>query len=185
MLKLSATLGAFLFLISGSPAGAAGSFFDLSTKTIQGKDYPLAQHKGQVVVVVNTASQCGYTPQLGALQDLYTKNKKRGLAVLAFPSGDFNQELGQNKEIEAFAKKEFAVTFPLMDKASVRGPQKQPIFQFLTAADAQKNPLTSEVSWNFEKFIVSKKGDVVARFKSNISPNDPEFIKAVEAELKK
>lgn len=157
------------------------SIYDVSVKDISGKVIPMSKYKGRVLVIVNTASQCGYTPQLKGLEKVYRDYKAKGLDVLAFPSNDFKQDPDNNQEILSYAQKNYDVTFPFFEKNSVTGGDKQPLYQVLTTQ--QKATLFKEVQWNFEKFLVNRKGEVVGRFAPRISPDSPEFVKAIESAL--
>lgn len=159
------------------------SFFDLQTKDIHGKDFPMSQFKNKVTLVVNTASACGFTPQLKDLEDLQKKYSQQGFSVIAFPSNDFKQDQGSNSEIEKFAKDKYQVSFPIMEKDHVAGKEKQPIYNFLT--ESKSGFLFKEVQWNFEKFLVNKQGTVVKRWGSMTKPSSDEIVKAIEEELKK
>jgi glutathione peroxidase len=171
-----------LMALNAALASANSGFYALSAESIDGKKEALSQYQGKVVMVVNTASECGFTGQYKDLEALYEKYKSQGLVVLGFPSNDFgSQEPGTNAEIKKFCKNKFKVSFPLFSKNPVTGTQKQPVYQFLTQAATPKG----EVSWNFEKFLINKKGEVVARYKSSVSPSAPELDKAVAALLTK
>ena len=152
---------------------------------IDGKEVDLSTYKGKVVVFVNVASKCGYTPQYEGLQKLYEDYSKEGLVVIGVPANDFlKQEPGSNEEIAQFCKSNYKVTFPMMAKVVVKGEGKTPLYEFLTSKDT--NPgFEGEVSWNFEKFLVGRDGKVVGRFKSKVAPTSEEMIKAVKAELAK
>ncbi len=160
------------------------SFLDFKTQSLDGKPVDLSQFKGKVLLVVNTASKCGYTPQYAGLQKLSTDYSAKGLTVIGFPANNFGgQEPGTNTEIGEFCQKNYGVTFPLMTKVSVKGDDQSPIFSFLTK-DA--NPaMTGDIGWNFEKFLISRDGKLVARFKSGVTPDSEELKNAVEAELAK
>lgn len=158
------------------------SFFDFKTKDVQGKDYPLNQLQNKVVLVVNTASACGFTPQLKDLETLQQKYASKGFSVIAFPSNDFKQDQGSNSEIEKFAKEKYQITFPIMEKNHVAGKDKQEVYQFLT--EAKSGFLFKEVQWNFEKFLINRKGGVVKRWNSMTNPTDESIVKAIESELK-
>ncbi|MBW4580382.1 MAG: glutathione peroxidase [Tildeniella nuda ZEHNDER 1965/U140] len=154
---------------------------DLSVATIDGKDKPLADYAGNVLLIVNVASRCGFTPQYTGLEALYQKYHTQGLEVLAFPCNDYGgQEPGTNEEIAQFCSTKYDVTFPLFDKVNAKGAQQHPLYARLTAVDS-----AGDVSWNFEKFLVNKKGEVVARFKSAVKPDAPELVSAIEQELVK
>ena len=150
---------------------------------IKGKPVELAQFKGKVVVFVNVASQCGYTRQYKGLQELYDKYKDDGLVVVGVPANDFgSQEPGTNEEIEKFCQIKYAVTFPVMAKVSVKGADKTPLYKFLT--EKETNPRhAGEVGWNFEKFVVGRDGEVVARFKSSAEPTGEAMTEAVKKAL--
>ena len=167
-------------LRSGKPM----SFLNFKTASLDGKPVDLSHYKGRVLLVVNTASKCGFTPQYAGLEKVYTDYEAKGLTVIGFPANNFGgQEPGTNSEIGAFCKKNYGVTFPLMAKSSVKGDDQSPIFKFLTG-DA--NPaLSGEIGWNFEKFLISRDGKLVARFKSGVTPDSDELQKAVQAELAK
>ena len=157
----------------------AMSFYDFKVKNIDGKETSLSQFKGKVAVVVNTASQCGFTPQYKDLEALYQKFKAKGLVVLAFPSNDFGaQEPGSNTEVKKFCEMKFKTTFPLFSKNPVKGTEKQEVYKFLT--ESSDKDLQGEVSWNFEKFLVNKDGKVVARFKSAVAPMGSELENKVQ-----
>jgi glutathione peroxidase len=161
-------------------AASAKSFFDLTAIGNDGKPFPLKQFEGKVVLVVNVASKCGYTKQYKGLQALYEKYRGKGLVVVGFPSNDFGQqEPGTDAEIKKFCELNYKVSFPLMKKAEVTGEKKQPVYRWLT----EETKFPGEVSWNFEKFVVNKKGDVVARFKSGIDPESAELTEAIEKAL--
>lgn len=158
------------------------SFYSLKVKDNQGKTVDLGQYRGKVLLIANTASKCGYTPQYEQLQALYEKFKDKGLVVLGFPSNDFGQqEPGSNDEVAKFCKLNFGVTFPLFDKQPVSGQQKQVMFTYLTEHAPKSDQ--GEVKWNFEKFLVDKNGKVVGRFRSGVKPDDTKIVKMVEAQL--
>jgi len=170
---------------------------------IDGSSDTLANHKGKVLLVVNVASKCGLTPQYEGLEKLYEKKKGAGLEVLGFPANDFGaQEPGSHEEIVEFCKVNYGVSFPLFAKADVTGPAKQPLYAALTEAmpEKQGDPAgwrerlrgygmtpteDPEVLWNFEKFLIAKDGKVAARFSPSVTPDDPELVSAIEAELAK
>jgi glutathione peroxidase len=155
---------------------------DIAVKTIDGKEKQLGEYAENVLLIVNLASYCGYTPQYAGLEQLHQKYSGSGLRVLGFPCNDFGaQEPGTNEEIVQFCTKNYGVTFDLFDKVHAKGSQQHPLYAQLTRA---VNP-PGDVSWNFEKFLVNKQGEIVARFKSGVSPNSPELIGAIEQELAK
>ncbi|MGB8686328.1 MAG: glutathione peroxidase [Microcoleus sp.] len=155
---------------------------DITVKTIAGTDKQLGEYAGKVLLIVNVASKCGYTPQYKGLEELNQKYGNAGLRVLGFPCNDFGaQEPGTNSEIVNFCTTKYGVSFELFDKVSAKGSQQHPLYAKLTSSVAPQG----EVSWNFEKFLVSKQGEVVARFRSSVGPDSPELIAAIEAELAK
>lgn len=158
----------------------AATFYDFRVKTIQGKEVPLSDYKGKVVLVVNTASQCGYTPQYKDLQALYETYSGQGLTILGFPSNDFGaQEPGSNEEIKSFCELNYGVKFPLFAKGPVKGKEIQPLFKFLT-----EGAKPGEVKWNFEKFLIDRGGQLISRFGSAVKPLSEELKKAIESKLK-
>jgi glutathione peroxidase len=155
---------------------------DITVKTIAGADKQLGEYAGKVLLIVNVASYCGYTPQYKGLEELSQKYGNAGLCVLGFPCNDFGaQEPGSNSEIVNFCTTKYGVSFELFDKVRAKGSQQHPLYATLTNAVAPRG----EVAWNFEKFLVSKQGEVVARFRSSVGPDSPELIAAIEAELAK
>src|ERR1700676_3228922 len=175
-------LGALLLM--SSAAFAASSVHEFTMDALNGTPTPLAGFKGKVMLVVNVASQCGYTYQYEGLQALYMKYKDQGLVVAGFPANNFGgQEPGTNAEIGAFCKSKFGVTFPMFSKISVAGNDKAPLYQFLT--DKAANPKTGgEIQWNFTKFLVDRDGRVIQRFEPDVEPLSKEIETAVEAALK-
>jgi glutathione peroxidase len=167
-----------------SAAFAASSVHEFTMDALNGTPTPLASFKGKVLLVVNVASQCGYTYQYEGLQALYMKYKDQGLVVAGFPANNFGaQEPGSNAEIGAFCKSKFGVTFPMFSKISVKGSDKAPLYQFLT--DSKANPKTGgEIPWNFTKYLVDRDGKVLARFDAPVEPESKELTSAVEAALK-
>lgn len=163
--------------------GKVPPVLDFTMNSLDGKAVDLAQYKGKVVLIVNTASQCGFTPQYAGLEKLHEKYEAKGLQILGFPANDFGQqEPGSNAEIGAFCKKNYGVTFPMFSKIAVTGNDKAPLYKLLTESktDAQ---FAGEVQWNFEKFLVSRDGKIVARFRSNVTPESSEMTSAIEAQL--
>ena len=152
---------------------------DIAVTTIDGAAKTLADYAGQVLLIVNVASYCGYTSQYSGLESLYQQYRDRGLRILAFPCNDFGaQEPGSNEEIKTFCSTRFNVSFDLFDKVHAKGAEQHPLYASLT----QTEP-AGDVAWNFEKFLVGKDGTVLARFKSAVAPNSPELINAIEAAL--
>jgi glutathione peroxidase len=154
------------------------SLHELTLNTLEGKPQSLAAYKGKVVLAVNVASECGFTPQYAGLQKLYQAQKDRGLVVLGFPCNQFGgQEPGSAAQIETFCQKNYGVTFPLFEKLEVKGAGQAPLYQFLTAKHG-------EPAWNFHKYLVGKDGQVIAAFPSKVAPDSPELLAAIEAALK-
>ena len=147
------------------------SIYDFSFKTIDGKEVKLSQFKGKKILMVNTASKCGFTVQYEELEKLH-KQYGKNVVLIGFPAGNFGgQELASNEEIKAFCKKNFGVSFLLSEKVSVKGGDINPLFQYLTS---QQNPdFTGEIKWNFEKFLINENGKLVHRFRSKVTPLDP------------
>ncbi len=169
-------------LLWTSLAWAGSSLYDLQAPDIDGEDLALDRYRGQVTLVVNTASMCGYTPQYKDLEALYRQYKDQGFTVLAFPSNDFNQEYQDDAAIKDFCEG-YQVTFPLFASTRVRGGAKHPIYQYLT--EAAPGGKQGEVRWNFEKFLVDQEGNPVGRFDSSMRPNHPQIISQLEALLNK
>jgi glutathione peroxidase len=159
------------------------SVLDFHVKDIDGKDVDLAKYKGKVLLIVNTASQCGLTPQYKELEALYEKNKDKGFEILAFPANEFGkQEPGSNEEIKEFCSSKYSVTFPLFSKIVVKGKGIDPLYEYLTSKDT--NPkFAGEIKWNFNKFLVNKKGEVIARFEPKVKPSTKEVTTAIEDAL--
>jgi glutathione peroxidase len=158
---------------------------DFTMKSLTGKPVKLARYEGHVVLIVNTASQCGYTPQYEGLESLYKKFGPQGLAVLGFPANEFGQqEPGSDPEIAEFCRKNYGVTFDMFSKVVVKGPGQCRLYEFLTSSETDPK-FAGPIKWNFEKFLLSRDGKVVARFNSGTEPDAPEVIKAIEAELAK
>ncbi|MCS7045139.1 MAG: glutathione peroxidase [Gemmataceae bacterium] len=152
-------------------------------KSIDGKEVDLAKYRGKVVLIVNVASECGYTPQYKGLQALHAKYAKDGLAILGFPCNDFGkQEPGNEKQIKAFCEKNYGVQFDLFAKVAIVGDDAHPLFKFLTSKTT--NPkYGGPVRWNFEKFLIGRDGSIIARFASDVDPESEEFEKALRQAL--
>lgn len=147
-------------------------------KLIDGTDKNLADYKGKVIVIVNVASKCGYTPQYEQLEKLYSEKKDSGLVILGFPANNFgSQEPGTNKEIAEFCKANYDVQFPIFEKISVKGDDQDPLYRQLAAQPA---PIGGDPKWNFTKFVVDKSGRVVARFEPKVRPDDKDFVAKVD-----
>lgn len=152
-------------------------------KDIDGNPINLARYMGKVILIVNTASLCGNTPQYAALEQLYEKYKDKGFVILGFPSNDFgHQEPGDNKQIKEFCTSKYHVTFPIFSKIDVKGDNQAPLYKFLT--DKQTDPkFGGPIEWNFAKFLIGRNGEIVARFPAGMSPAKPEVVAAIEHQL--
>lgn len=160
---------------------AAADLTAIPFKTITGKDSSLADYKGKVVLIVNTASKCGLTPQYEALETIYDKYRRKDFVILAFPCNDFgNQEPGTEKEIRNFCKDSYDISFPLMEKIHVKGPEQHPLYAALTG---EKGAFPGEVKWNFGKFLIGKDGKPLARFEPQTKPDSAEVTEAIEKAL--
>lgn len=169
---------------AGEPGGlvqneeAKMSIYDFSVETISGEQVNLSEYAGEVLLVVNVASECGYTPQYEGLQELWTRYQEQGFAVLGFPTNDFgDQEPGTNEEIAAFCTGSFGVDFPMFAKITVKGEDKHPLYAHLIQETGE------EVQWNFNKYLVDKEGKVLRWFESKVEPLSDEMIQAIEAIL--
>jgi glutathione peroxidase len=154
-------------------------------KSLDGKDVDLSRYQGKVVLIVNVASECGYTPQYKGLQALHEKYSKQGLVVLGVPSNDFGkQEPGSNEEIAAFCKKNYGVAFDMLGKVVVKGEGQVPLYKYLTAEET--NPkCKGAIKWNFTKFLIGRNGEIITRFESDVEPESQPVTEAIEKELKK
>lgn len=176
-LLLMATLGT-----SGDAAGAPApsGVLDFSVRTAAGGTQALGEYRGRVLLLVNTASRCGFTPQYESLEKLYQRYEERGLTVLGFPANDFlGQEPGTDAEIQSFCRLNYGVTFPVFAKIHVKGKGIDPLYAWLT----KRSPFPGNISWNFNKFLVAPDGRVVARWGSRTDPLDDEVTSAIEALL--
>lgn len=174
-----------LSVASTMMAVQAKSIYDFTMKSIDGQPVSLDSYKGKVVLLVNVASKCGFTPQYAGLESLYKKYEGQGLVIVGIPANNFaSQEPGTNEEIKKFCSNKYNVTFPMMAKVSVLGDDKAPLYVFLT--DKAINPqIGGDIKWNFTKFLFDRKGKPVARFEPAVTPDSPEVIAAVETALKK
>jgi glutathione peroxidase len=170
-------------VMAASLFGASG-VLDFTLNSLDGKPAPLAEYRGKVILLVNVASKCGYTPQYTGLEKIYEKYKDQGFVILGFPANNFGgQEPGTNEEIKTFCSSKYQVTFPMYSKVSVKGADSTPLYQFLT--DKQSNPATAgEIKWNFTKFLVDRNGKVIARFEPAITPESADVTGAIEKALK-
>jgi glutathione peroxidase len=164
---------------------AEKSVYDYTLNSIDGQPTSLSTFKGKVLMVVNVASRCGYTPQYSALESVYEKYKDKGLVIVGVPANNFGaQEPGTNDEIKTFCTRKYNVQFPMMSKVSVKGSDTTPLYQYLT--DTKLNPKTGgEIKWNFTKFLVDRQGNLVARFEPEVTPDSPQVISAIEGALSK
>jgi glutathione peroxidase len=170
-------------LIMAASLFAASSIYTFTLNSIDGQPAPLANYKGKVALVVNVASQCGYTPQYSALETTYEKYKDKGFVILGFPANNFGaQEPGTNEEIKTFCTRKYSVTFPMYSKISVKGADQAPLYAYLTK-DAGPG-IAGEIKWNFTKFLVDRNGNVVQRFEPEVTPDSKEVIAAIEKLLK-
>jgi len=169
---------------TAAPAPDDGVVIDHTVKLLDGSDKSLADYRGKAVLVVNTASECGHTPQYAGLQQLYAKYADQGFEVLAFPSNDFGgQEPGSSDEIRAFVDEQYAVEFDMFDKVVIKGDDKSALYRTLT--EQTPEGIRGEVEWNFTKFLVDPQGRVVRRFASEVQPTDPAVTAAIESVLPK
>ena len=168
-----------LVILMATSTFAASNLYNFTLPSIDGKPMPLADFKGKVILMVNVASQCGYTPQYTALETVYEKYKDKGFVIVGFPANNFGQqEPGTNQEIKTFCSRKYSVTFPLYAKVSVKGADQTPLYQYLTKeADAA---VAGEIKWNFTKFLVDRNGKVVQRFEPAVTPDSPQVVSAIE-----
>src|SRR5271155_1983840 len=180
MIKLLCFL---LFVTAATAMAADKSVYDFMLSTIDGQPAPLSAYKGKVVLLVNVASRCGFTPQYTALESVYEKYRDRGLVIVGIPANNFgSQEPGTIQEIKTFCSSKYNVTFPMMSKISVKGSDEAPLYQFLT--DKTANPKTGgEIQWNFTKFLIGPDGQVLSRFEPKVTPDSPEVTSAIEKAL--
>ena len=159
------------------------SVLKFQMKDIDGKPVELAKYKGDVLLVVNVASQCGLTPQYKGLEAVYEKYKDKGFVVLGFPANEFgHQEPGSNEEIKTFCSSKYNVTFPMFSKIVVKGDGIDPLYKFLTSTETDPK-FAGEIPWNFTKFLVNRKGEVIARFSPKETPESEKVVKAIETAL--
>jgi glutathione peroxidase len=181
------TLGALGFLQATDQTRkeTVPAVLSFTMNSLDGRPVELARYKGKVVLMVNVASKCGYTPQYKQLQALHEKYAGTGLAILGFPANDFGkQEPGSDEDIAAFCEKNYGVKFDMFSKVAVTGDSQCPLYKHLTSSDT--NPeFGGAVKWNFEKFLIGRDGRIVNRFRSKVAPDSEELVKAIEAELGK
>ena len=183
IISFAALVSAFLLISRQStPPALAGEkgVLDFKVRDIDGKDVKLDKYKGNVLLVVNVASKCGYTPQYEGLQSVYSKYKDKGFYVLGFPANNFGgQEPGTEAEIKEFCTSKYHVTFPMFAKISVKGEDQDPLYKFLTSKETDP-AFAGDITWNFNKFLVDRKGKVVARFSSKDTPESDAVTSAIE-----
>ncbi|MCL6217880.1 glutathione peroxidase [Zunongwangia pacifica] len=174
------------FLILALILGTTGiaqndkTIYQFKVENINGETFDLNSLKGKKVMIVNTASKCGFTPQYAELQRIYEQYKDQGFVIIGFPSNDFgNQEPGSNEEISEFCQQNYGVEFPMMAKIKVKGEEKHPLYQFLTE-QSQNGFKDSEVKWNFQKYLIDKNGRLVAVKGSSVLPSDPEIVNWIQ-----
>ena len=171
-------MAALLFL---QAMAHAASIREIALKDIDGKDTSLAAYNGKVLLIVNVASKCGYTPQYKSLEAVYEKYKEKGLVVLGFPCNQFGgQEPGSNEEIKQFCSSKYNVTFPMFDKIEVNGPNRHPLY---TALAGTASPYPGDIKWNFNKFLIGRDGKILKRFDSRVTPDSAETTAAIESAL--
>jgi len=163
-------------------AAKTTSIYDFTMDDIDGKPVNLSQYRGKVLLVVNTASMCGNTPQYSELEKMYETYQEKGFEILAFPANNFGQqEPGTNQEIKNFCFTKYSLTFPLFSKISVKGDDKHPLYHYLT----EQSPFPGEVEWNFQKYLIDRSGNVVARYHHRTKPLSEEIVRGVETALSK
>jgi glutathione peroxidase len=160
---------------------SAGSLQEIPLKDIDGKETSLKPYQGKVVLIVNVASRCGYTPQYKGLEAVYEKYKDKGFAVLGFPCNQFGaQEPGTSQEIKEFCSSKYNVTFPLFSKIDVNGPNRHPLY---VALAGKESPFPGDIKWNFSKFLVGRDGKILKRFEPGTTPESPELTAAIDSAL--
>jgi glutathione peroxidase len=169
---------------ANNPSGVKSDpakLYDFTVKRIDGADQPLSYYKGKVLLIVNVASECGFTPQYKGLQEVYLKYKDRGFVILGFPSNDFGeQEPGSDDQIKQFCESTYNVTFDLFSKIDVKGPHQAPLYKYLTKDSESPH----DIAWNFNKFLVDRSGRVVEYFPSKVTPSDSSLTNKIESLLK-
>lgn len=167
--------------IEGENKRLGKNIYDISVKNMDGETVRLSEYKDKVLMIVNVASKCGYTPQYEGLENIYQKYKDKGFVILAFPCNDFGeQEPGTNDEIRTFCENKYSVTFPLFDKIHVLGENKSELYDMLI----NNSEPSGDIGWNFEKFLIDKNGNIAGRFKSKVKPESDEITGRIEEELR-
>jgi glutathione peroxidase len=168
-------------MLTTFPLLAADSIYNIPLKDIDGKDTTLKPYAGKVILIVNVASKCGFTPQYTALEAVYKKYQNQGLVICGFPCNQFgSQEPGTDAEIKQFCSAKYDVTFPMFDKLEVNGDNRHPLYVALAGKDS---PFPGNIHWNFTKFVIARDGKIVARFDSKVTPDSPEVTHAIETAL--
>jgi len=181
VLALFPPIQQFFTQLATAPPTGSKNIYSFTMKTIDGKEKSLSDYKGDVLLIVNVASFCGFTPQYKDLEATYLKYKDKGLRILAFPANNFGQqEPGSDEEIKQFCRANYNVTFDLFSKISVKGPDQHPLYRYLT----KESPFPGDVKWNFQKYLIDGKGNVVAMFPSRVRPTDREVVEKIGALLK-
>jgi glutathione peroxidase len=189
-MKTTLAMAACAALVSGCVAQKkqevpVTDFYNIEAKTITGETIKLEAYKGKVLLIVNTASKCGFTGQFDGLQKLYETYQDKGFFILGFPSNDFlKQDPGTNEEIASFCKLNYGVTFPMFEKIVVKGDGQHPLYTYLTSEQTDPE-FAGKISWNFNKFLISRDGKIIGRFGSRTSPDDKKLVEAVKSELSK
>lgn len=188
--KMMLAVAMLFAMISLTQAAEKGSkkvpaALNFKMKTLDGKDVDLGKYQGKVVLFVNVASQCGYTKQYKGLQALHDKYAEEGLTIIGVPCNDFGaQEPGTSDEIASFCKKNYGVKFDMLEKVTVKGDDKAPLYKYLTSKET--NPKSAgDIKWNFTKFLINRKGEIVGRYEPKVEPESKELTGAIEAELAK
>jgi glutathione peroxidase len=171
----------FAFSLMTTFAVRAASIYDIPVKDIDGTATNLSAYKGKVLLIVNVASKCGFTPQYKALEATYKKYSDQGFVILGFPCNQFaNQEPGSDEEIKQFCTSKYFITFPLFDKIEVNGANRHPLYVLLAG---ESSPFPGDIKWNFTKFLIGKDGKILNRFESKVTPDSPEVTAAIESAL--
>ena len=171
----------FAFSLMTTFAARAASIYDIPVKDIDGTATNLSAYKGKVLLIVNVASKCGFTPQYKSLEATYKKYSDQGFVILGFPCNQFaNQEPGSDEEIKQFCTSKYFITFPLFDKIEVNGANRHPLYDLLAC---KESPFPGSIRWNFTKFLIGKDGKILNRFDSKVTPDSPEVTAAIEAAL--
>jgi glutathione peroxidase len=194
MRRLAAVILGFVVLFAASSSPQAGEkkgdkkvppALNFTMKGLDGKDVDLSKYEGKVILVVNVASKCGFTPQYKGLQSLHDRYAAEGLVVLGVPANNFGkQEPGTNEDIAKFCDSKYSVKFDMLAKVSVKGDDECPLYKYLTSKETDPK-FAGDIKWNFTKFLIDRKGEVVGRFDPKVDPQSEEIMKAIEAELDK